>query len=79
MLRTIVGRMSLSDPTLMFPNERFQNYFPEIKLPEELLLAYRSCCLKIASCVIIQKILDEYMVSVSKYGVVTNGVLLDIL
>lgn len=59
-LRTIVGKMSLSDPTLMFPNERFQNYFPEIELPEELPLAYRSCCLKIGSCVIIQKILDEY-------------------
>ena len=44
----------------MFPNERFQNYFPEIELPEELPLAYRSCCLKIGSCVIIQKILNEY-------------------
>ena len=52
--------MSLSDSTLMFLNERFQNYFPEIELPEELPLAYRSCCLKIGSCVIIQKILDEY-------------------
>lgn len=58
--RTIVGKMSSSDPTLMFPNERFQNYFPETELPEELPLAYRSCCLRIGSCVIIQKILDEY-------------------
>ena len=52
-LRTIVGKMSSSDSTLMFPNERFQSYFPEVKLPEELPLAYRSCCLKIGSCVII--------------------------
>jgi hypothetical protein len=59
-LRTIVGKMSSSDSTLMFPNERFQSYFPEVELPEELPLAYRSCCLKIGSCVIIQKILNEY-------------------
>ena len=52
--------MSSSDSTLMFPNERFQIYFPEVELSEELPLAYRSCCLKIGSCVIIQKILNEY-------------------
>ena len=27
--RTIVGKMSSEDPTLMFPNERFQIYFPD--------------------------------------------------
>ena len=44
----------------MIPNEKFQSYFPDVKLPEELPLAYRSCCLKIGSCIIIQKILNEY-------------------
>ena len=31
--RTIVGKMSSEDPTLMFPNERFQIYFPDAELP----------------------------------------------
>lgn len=59
-LRTIVGKVSPSDATLMFPNEKFQIYFPDAQIPEELPFAYRSCCLKIGSCVIIQKVLDEY-------------------
>ena len=59
-LRTIVGKVSSSDATLMFPNEKFQIYFPDAQIPEELPFAYRSCCLKIGSCVIIQKVLDEY-------------------
>ena len=52
--------MSSEDPTLMFPNERFQIYFPDAEIPEELPFAYRSCCLKIGSCIIIQKVIDEY-------------------
>ena len=44
--RTIVGKMSSEDPTLMFPNERFQIYFPDAEtslclqelLPEDRLL-----------------------------------------
>ena len=59
-LRAIVGKVSPSDATLMFPNEKFQNYFPDAEVPEELPLAYRSCCLKIGACIIIGKVLDEY-------------------
>lgn len=59
-LRTIVGKVSPSDASQMFPNEKFQVYFPDAKIPDELPFAYRSCCLKIGSCVIITKVLDEY-------------------
>ena len=59
-LRAIVGKVSPSDATLMFPNEKFQIYFPDAEIPEELPLAYRSCCLKIGACIIIGKVLDEY-------------------
>lgn len=59
-LRTIVGKVSPSDASLMFPNEKFQTYFPDTVIPDELPFAYRSCCLKIGSCIIIQKVLDEY-------------------
>lgn len=59
-LRTIVGKVSPSDKSLMFPNEKFQIYFPDAEVPDELPFAYRSCGLKIGACVIIQKVLDEY-------------------
>ena len=59
-IRAIVGKMSSDDPTLMFPNEKFRLYFPDIELPEELPFAYRSCCLRIGSYVIIQKVMQEY-------------------
>lgn len=58
--RAIVGKVSPEDSTLMFPNEKFQIYFPDVEIPEELPFAYRSCCLKIGSCVVIQKVIDEY-------------------
>lgn len=48
-LRTIVGKVSPSDASLMFPNEKFQTYFPDAVIPDELPFAYRSCCLKIGS------------------------------
>ena len=59
-LRVIVGKVSPSDASLMFPNEKFQIYFPDVEFPDELPFAYRSCCMKIGACIIIQKVLDEY-------------------
>lgn len=44
----------------MYPNEHYQDYFPDAVLPEERPEAYRSCCLKIGSYIIIDKILEEY-------------------
>lgn len=58
--RSIVGKVTSTDPTQMFPNEKFKIYFSDIELPEELPFAYRSCCLKIGTCVVIQKTIDEY-------------------
>ena len=59
-LRTIIGKVSPDDPAMMYPNEQFQVYFPDAEIPDELPYAYRSCCLKIGSCVIIRKVMDEY-------------------
>lgn len=44
-LRTIVGKVSPDDPSLMVPNEKFQIYFPDTELPTELPFTYRSCVL----------------------------------
>ena len=59
-LRAIVGKVSPEDPGSMYPNEKFQLYFPDTEIPDELPFAYRSCCLKIGSCVVIRKVIDEY-------------------
>ena len=52
--RSIVGSSPLR-MKLMYPNEKFQLYFPDAEIPEELPYAYRSCCLKIGACIIVQK------------------------
>ena len=44
----------------MFPNEKFETYFPNVDIPEVLPYAYRSCSLKIGSYIVIQKLVDEY-------------------
>lgn len=59
-LRTIIGKIDSTDENSMFPNERFQEYFPDVDLPEELPEAYRSCSLRIGSYAVIQKVLNEY-------------------
>ena len=59
-LRAIVGKVSSDDPESMYPNEKFQIYFPDVEIPEELPFAYRSCCLKIGSYTVIKKVMEEY-------------------
>ena len=78
--RTIVGKVSPSDTTMMFPNEKFRVYFPDTQLPDELPFAYRSCCLKIGSCIIIQKTVDEYNLRTMLYKRFGNdtGLILDL-
>ena len=58
--RSIIGKVSNEDPSQMYPNEKFQQYFPDIVFPEELPEASRSCCLRIGSYAVIKKVMDEY-------------------
>ncbi len=58
--RSIIGKISSSERSLMYPNERYTEYFPDAVMPEERPEEYRSCCLRIGSYLIIQKILQEY-------------------
>lgn len=59
-LRSSIGKAIPDRPGFMYPNEKFSEFFPDAATPEELPEAYRSCCLKIGSCVIIRKVMDEY-------------------
>ena len=58
--RTIIGKIDSSDHTVMYPNEKFEEYFPNSTMPEELPEAYRSCALRIGSYAVIRKVISEY-------------------
>lgn len=58
--RTVIGRRDDNDNGYMYPNEKFQQYFPDVVLPAELPEAYRSCALRIGSYVVIRHVLNEY-------------------
>lgn len=79
--RTIVGKLHNDDKSVMYPNEKFQEYFPDVKLPEELPEAYRSCALRIGSYAVIQKVLEEYKLKdmLSKRFGENTGILLDLV
>lgn len=58
--RAIIGKVDPDDTSRMFPNEKYEKYFPDAVIPEELPEAYRSCALKIGSYVVIKKVFDDY-------------------
>ena len=79
--RVIIGKVSEEDPLQMFPNEKYELYFPDAVLPEELPEASRSCCLRIGSHLAIQRILEEYKLPalLERYVGDYTGLLLDLV
>ena len=77
--RTVIGKMSLESSDMMFPNERFQEFFPTVVLPEKLPEAYRSCALRIGSYAIIKKVLEAYKIPqmLMNYFYKESGLILD--
>ena len=59
-LRKIIGKRHRDDPSLMYPNESYQQFFPDEILPEELPEAYRSCALRIGAYSVIRYVMQEY-------------------
>lgn len=78
--RTIIGKAESSESTVMQPNERYQEYFPDIHVPEELPEAYRSCALRIGSFAVIRSVLNEYKLPemLSKWFKEDCGLLMDL-
>lgn len=60
--RTIIGKRLKDDPQLMYPNNKFQDYFPDACIPEVLPESNRSCALKTGTYTVIQKVLEEYRI-----------------
>jgi transposase len=58
--RIIIGKQVPNDPNRMYPNDRYQEFFPDAVLPEERPEADRSCCLRIGSYIVIRYVLEEY-------------------
>ena len=65
----------------MYPNEKFQEYFPEVVFPEELPEAYRSCCLRIGSYIVIRYVLNEYKLPklLERWFPKDSGLLMDLV
>ncbi len=80
-LRKIVGKRHETDLTLMYPNENYQQFFPDTPLPEELPEAYRSCALRIGAYAIIGHVLQEYKLPqmLERYFGRDCGLLLDLV
>ena len=80
--RTTIGKVSLDDSTMMYPNQNFLKYFPEVELPEEKDRSSRSSCIRIGSHIVINKILNDYNIQemLSDYFDEKNlGLLLDLV
>ena len=79
--RALVGKLSASDPSRMLPNDRFQEFFPCVALPEERAEAYRSCCLRIGAHAAIAKVVREYGIDAQLRPIFGDdaGLLLDLL
>lgn len=78
--RSIIGRVCKEDRSLMHPNEKYQLHFPSAVLPEERPDSYRSCCLRIGSYLIIDKVIQEYGLDkmLDTYLGKDSGLLLDL-
>lgn len=82
---TIPERVSIGKPDpehkgMMFPNEKYEEYFPAEPMPEERPEAYRSCALRIGPYIVIQKVLQEFKIPMmlDKYLGQKAGLFLDL-
>jgi len=57
---TTIGKCVPNEPGMMYPNQSFLRFFPEIDLPEEREESFRSGCLRIGSYIILSRIIAEY-------------------
>lgn len=79
--RSIIGKVNPDHTSHMFPNEKFQEFFPDTVMPEELPEASRSCSLKIGAYAVIKKVLEDYKLpaKLSKWFGEDAGLLMDLI
>jgi transposase len=78
--RSIIGKISEEDASMMYPNQNYQIHFPSAVLPEERSEAYRSCCLRIGTYLVIEKVAQDYtlVAMLEKHFGKEGGLLLDL-
>lgn len=57
---TPIGKCCEDDPSMMIPNDKYLNYFPEAELPNEKKAAHRSACLRVGAHMVLRRIIAEY-------------------
>lgn len=79
--RVSIGKVDPEHPGMMFPNEKYTEYFPDAPMPEERSEAYRSCALRIGSYIVLQKVLQEFKIPMmlDKYLEDNCGLFLDLV
>ena len=79
--RTIIGKVNPEHPDHMFPNEKYEEYFPDAAIPEELPESSRSFSLRIGAYAIIKKVFEEYKLpqKLSKWFGDDTGLLMDLI
>ena len=79
--RTVIGKVCKTDTSCMFPNERYLEFFPDTVIPEVRPDAYRSCCLRIGSYLVISKVINEYQLApmLKRWLGTDCGLLLDLV
>lgn len=55
-----IGKQSLTDQTMMIPNENYLKYFGDVELPVLKAGVSRSSCIRIGAFLVVRKILEEY-------------------
>lgn len=58
--RTTIGKRDSLDRTMMYPNQNFIKFFPDVELPEFKERSNRSGCIRVGSYAVIKKIIQEY-------------------
>lgn len=58
--RTTIGKQSAHDPCMMYPNQNYLRYFPDVALPREKAGFERSSCLRIGAYLVIGKVIADY-------------------
>ena len=57
---TTIGKCIPDEPGMMYPNENFLRFFPEIDMPEEKAVSLRSGCIHIGAYAVLSRIVAEY-------------------
>ena len=57
--RAVIGKCLGPDSNLMYPNERFQEFFPEAAATAQLPEVYRSCALRIGTYTVLSSLMKQ--------------------